>query len=69
MEDMIGGLISGSDASTNLTSQISFSLIFNLIWKLIFATMQKAGLYGDLLEYGIDLSKYINTDVNVLGNN
>ena len=69
MEDMIGGIISGSDASTSLTSQISFSLVFNLIWKLIFATMQKAGLYGELMDYGIDLTKYINTDVNVLGNN
>lgn len=69
MGDIIGGIVSGSDASTSLTSQFSFSLIFNLIWKLIFATMQKAGLYGELLDYGIDLTKYINTDVNVLDNN
>ena len=68
MDDLVGGLVSGSGTSTSLTSQLSFSLIFNLLWKIIFATFQKAGLYGELLEYGIDLTKYINTDVNVLNN-
>ena len=68
MGDLIGGLASGSDVSTGLSSQMDFSIVFNLIWKIIFAIMQKAGLYTELLEYNIDLTKYINTDVNVLNN-
>lgn len=68
MGDLIGGIVSGSDASTGLTSTMDFSIVFNLIWKIIFAIMQKAGLYTELLEYNIDLTKYINTDVNVLNN-
>ena len=70
MGDIIGGIVSGggTDASAGLTSQMDFSIVFNLIWKIIFAIMEKAGLYSELAEYGIDLTKYINTDVNVLGN-
>ena len=34
----------------------------------MFAIMQKAGLYDQLAEYGVDLTKYINTDVNLLNN-
>ena len=68
MGDIIGGLSSGTgtEASGGLTSQMDFSIVFNLIWKIIFAIMQKAGLYTELAEYGIDLTKYINTDVNLL---
>ena len=68
MGDLIGGIASGSDVSTGLSSTMDFSIVFNLIWKIIFAIMQKAGLYTELLEYNIDLTKYINTDVNVLNN-
>lgn len=68
MGDIIGGLVSGTgtEASTGVSSQMDFSIVFNLIWKIIFAIMQKAGLYTELAEYGIDLTKYINTDVNIL---
>ncbi len=68
MGDLIGGIVSGGDASATLSPQMDFSIVFNLIWKIIFAIMQKAGLYTELAEYGIDLTKYINTDVNVLNN-
>ena len=68
MGDIIGGLASGTGTETSggLTSQMDFSIVFNLIWKIIFAIMQKAGLYTELSEYGIDLTKYINTDVNLV---
>ena len=62
MGDLIGG---GTDLSGGLTSQFSFELIFNLIWKLLFAIVQKAGLYDELAQYGVDLTKYINTDVSI----
>jgi hypothetical protein len=68
MGDIIGGLVSGGGESADLTTQIGFSVIFNLIWKIIFAIMQKAGLYTELSQYGVDLTKYINTDVSPFGN-
>ena len=67
-ELLSGGTGSSLDLSGGLTTQMGFSLIFNLIWKLMFAIMQKAGLYDQLAEYGVDLTKYIKTDVNLLNN-
>ncbi len=70
MGDLIGGTGTGTGTAagglTDLSPQMDFSMVFNLIWKIIFAIMQKAGLYTELAEYGIDLTKYINTDVNLL---
>lgn len=68
MGDLLtGGNDSTLDLSGGLNSEMGLSLVFNLIWKLMFAIMQKVGLYEELAGYGIDLTKYINTDVNLLG--
>ena len=68
MGDLLtGGNDSALDLSGGLNSEMGLSLVFNLIWKLMFAIMQKVGLYEELAGYGIDLTKYINTDVNLLG--
>ena len=68
----MGDLLSGGNDSTldlsgGLNTEMGFSLVFNLIWKLMFAIMQKVGLYEELAGFGIDLTKYINTDVNPFG--
>ncbi len=68
MGDLLSGGNGGAlDLSGGLNSEMGLSLVFNLIWKLMFAIMQKVGLYEELAGYGIDLTKYINTDVNLLG--
>ncbi len=68
MGDLLSGGNGGAlDLSGGLNTEMGFSLVFNLIWKLMFAIMQKVGLYEELAGYGIDLTKYINTDVNLLG--
>ena len=68
MGDLLSGGNGGAlDLSGGLNTEIGFSLVFNLIWKLLFAILQKAGLYEELGSLGVDLTKYINTDVNFLG--
>lgn len=68
MGDLLSGGNGGAlDLSGGLNTEIGFSLVFNLIWKLLFAILQKAGLYEELGSLGVDLTKYINTDVNLLG--
>ena len=68
MGDLLSGGNGGAlDLTGGLNTELGFALIFNLIWQLMFAIMQKAALYEELAGYGVDLTKYINTDVNLLG--
>ena len=49
---------------TESSSMMDFSLIFELIWKIIVQILFNEGVVSTLMDYNIDLSKYINMDDN-----